>query len=364
MDNMILAFTETVLSGPAMAFLLAALVTWAVLFPVTRIARRLKIMDVPGHRSSHEVPVPRIGGTGIIIGVLVASIATCRGTAALAIASAMGSVVAIVSFLDDLFTLPSMLRLTVHLCGAGLVIYIIGLEVPSVGLPFPQHAEPLPKIVGLILATLFVVGFLNFFNFMDGINGISSVQGIIGGITLSILFAMHADANSVIISAAIAGGCLGFLPHNFPKAKIFMGDVGSTAVGFALAMLTVVGAARTSIPWVAFLLPFSLYIYDGAFTLTKRIIRRENFLKPHREHHYQLLIRSGWSHVTVTGIYTIQFIACSASAVLYAYTKSQYVRLGILLALLGWVGIFSILVHRYFARKGQEQAESPKEQIS
>ena len=158
-----------------------------------------------------------------------------------------------------------------------------------------------------------------------------------------------------MIAAAIAGGCLGFLPHNFPKAKTFMGDVGSTVLGFSLAMLTIIGAARTKIPWVAFLLPFSLYLYDGTFTLLKRIIRREKFLKPHREHHYQLLIRSGWSHAAVTGLYSLQFIACSTLGILYAMTDNQLVRLGILIGLLGWFGMFSILVHIYFARKRQEQ---------
>lgn len=350
MDNTLLAFGETIPCGPTMAFALAALVTWVALFPVTRIARRLKIMDVPGHRSSHEVPVPRIGGTGIIIGVTVASAVMCRDTVALAVAAILGGVVAVISFLDDLFSLSSLLRLSVHLLGAGLLIYLVGLEIPAIGLPYLQWTEPLPKIVGLVLATLFVAGFLNFFNFMDGINGISSSQGAIGAIALSVLFAMHATSNCVLIAAAIGGACLGFLPHNFPKAKIFMGDVGSAALGFALAMLTVVGAARTDIPWIAFLLPFSLYIYDGGFTMTKRILRRENFLKAHREHHYQLLIRSGWSHVKVTGLYTIQFIACAVLAVLYAHTESQLIRLIILVALLGWFGVFSVLVHRYFAK--------------
>jgi UDP-N-acetylmuramyl pentapeptide phosphotransferase/UDP-N-acetylglucosamine-1-phosphate transferase len=356
MSDMVLAFTDVILSRPTIAFLLAAAATCVAIFPITHIAKRLKIMDVPGHRSSHDVPVPRIGGTGIIIGVIVASLIVCRVTPALAVAVTLGSAVAIVSFLDDLFTLSSFVRLIVHLFGAGLLIYLVGLEIPAIGLPYMQHVGPLPRIVGLIVATLFVVGFLNFFNFMDGINGISSAQGIVGGITLSVLFSMQASSNSVLSAAAIGGGCLGFLPHNFPKARTFMGDVGSTALGFSLAMLTIVGGARTGIPWVAFLLPFSLYIYDGFFTLTKRVIRRENFLKPHREHHYQLLIRCGWSHVKVTGIYTIQFIVCSALAVLYAYTESQHLRLGVLVAILGWFAVFSILVHRYFAKNEKEQA--------
>ena len=337
------------------AFCLAALIAWILLFPIILIAKRLKLMDVPGLRSSHDVPVPRIGGIGILMGVVIASLIICSYTTAFVVALGLGIVVAAVSFMDDVYTLPSMPRLVVHLVGAGLLVYLVGLEVPNIGLPYIQRVQPLPKIVGLILAALCAVGFLNFFNFMDGINGISSAQGIIGGITLSILLAMHANSNSMIIAAALAGGCLGFLPHNFPKVKIFMGDVGSTVLGFSLAMLTIIGASRTEIPWVAFLLPFSLYLYDGTFTLFKRIIRLENFLKPHREHHYQLLVRSGWSHAAVTGIYSLQFTACSVLAILYAVTESQPLRLGILIALVVWFGIFSILVHQHFSKKQQEQ---------
>ena len=351
MDNIALAFAEMIWKKPAMAFLLATVATWVLLYPITRIAKSWKIMDVPGHRSSHMTPVPRIGGTGIIISIIVASLVVCRVTPALIVAVSLGGVVAIVSFLDDLITLPSILRLATHLLGAGLVIYLIRLEIPAIGLPYLQHAEPLPKIVGLVLGTLFVVGFLNFFNFMDGINGISSAQGIIGGITLSILFAMHANANSVIIAAAIAGGCLGFLPHNFPKAKIFMGDVGSTALGFSLAMLTVVGASRTRIPWVAFMLPFSLYLYDGTFTLFKRIIRRENFLKPHREHHYQLLIRSGWNHTKVTMLQVMLMLVFGCGAVVYAMGPNA-TRLAVLIAVLAISVGYSLFVRRVFARSG------------
>ncbi len=341
----------------AIAFLLAALVAWVLLFPIIWLAKRWKVMDIPGERSSHEVPVPRIGGLGILLGVVISSLVVCHFTPALAVALGLGIAVAAVSFLDDIFTLPSLPRLAVHILGAGLLVYLVGLEIPAIGLPYMQNFPPIPPIAGLLLATFFVVGFLNFFNFMDGINGISSAQGIVGGLAVSILLAMHGEANSILISASIAGGCLGFLPHNFPKAKTFMGDVGSTVLGFSLAMLTIIGAACTNIPWVAFLIPFSLYLYDGTFTLIKRIIRRENFLKPHREHHYQLLIRSGWSHAAVTGVYSLQFIVCAALAILYAKTESQLLRLGILIFILSWFGIFSILVHVHFARKQPSQTE-------
>lgn len=342
------------LSKQVLVFLIAAIVTWLLLFAIILISKRLRVMDIPGARSSHDVPMPRIGGLGILIGTAIASLAICTHTPAFYVAFGLGVVIAIASFLDDLFTLPPVPRLVIHFIGAGLLIYLVGLELPRIGLPYIPYTQPMPKVVGLVLATIYVVGFLNFFNFMDGINGISSAQGIIGGITLSIILGLQAESNSMLIAAALAGGCLGFLPHNFPKAKTFMGDVGSTALGFSLAMLTIIGVSRTDTPWISYLIPFSLYLYDGTFTLFKRIIRGENFLKPHREHHYQLLVRSGWSHAAVTGIYSLQFLASSVLAVVYAVTESHHLRLGVLLVLLGWLGMFSILVHKYFTRKRQE----------
>jgi len=312
-------------------------------------------MDHPGHRSSHTVAVPRTGGLAILLGIFIAAIVFGEFTFPFILGLASAAIIAGISLLDDVVTIPSGPRLIVHLVVAGVVIWLANLELTDFGLPYVSMH--LPQWVGLIVAALFVAGFVNFFNFMDGINGIGSAQGIIGGLGLAGLLLLGGGQNSVIIAVALAGACAGFLPHNFPKARLFMGDSGSTILGYILASLTLVGANRTGLPWLAFALPLAIFLYDALFTLAKRALRGENVAKPHREHHYQLLIRSGWSHTRTTLLQSALMLLCTGGAFAYALGDNA-VRLSVLCGLLAVGGCYSVLVHRYFALHRQDLPEA------
>ncbi|MFW6146278.1 MAG: MraY family glycosyltransferase [Planctomycetota bacterium] len=324
------------------------------------VGRKLHIMDRPGSRSSHSIPTPRTGGMAILLGTLMGLSLHAQPSMAFIAAAVVGAIITTISFLDDLITIPSLPRLAGHFIVAGLTLYMIGLGLPALGLPFAR--VELPPLVGFIVGLVFVVGFVNFFNFMDGINGLAAAQGIWGGLTLAILLAwgQHGPgmSNNFLYGAAIAGGSLGFLPHNFPKARIFMGDIGSTTIGFVLAVLTLLGSrhgriAGEPIPWVAFVMPLGVFLYDATFTLFKRILRGENFLKAHRQHHYQLLVRCGWSHTKVTALQMGLMTLCSIGALLYA-AGDDPVRLAVLLLVLCVFVSYSVLVHRYFRAHGRD----------
>jgi UDP-N-acetylmuramyl pentapeptide phosphotransferase/UDP-N-acetylglucosamine-1-phosphate transferase len=327
----------------------AAIVTLLACYPLRSASLRLRLLDKPGERSSHSVPTPRTGGLAIIVGAMAGILLCSSASVPFLLAVGLGMLVAIISLLDDVITIPSLPRLAVHLLVAGGTIWLVNLAPHDLGLPY-MHLD-MPWWLGIALATLFTVGYINFFNFMDGINGIAACQAIIGGLTLAVLLALSGAANSIVAAAAIAGAAMGFLPHNFPKARMFMGDVGSTTLGFVLAMLTLVGGAKLDKPWVAFMMPLGVFIYDAGFTLIKRISRRENFLKPHREHHYQLLIRCGWSHARVTGIQAGLMAVWSAGSIFYIQYDSQALRLAIIVGLLAMMAVYSVAVHRYFARR-------------
>jgi Fuc2NAc and GlcNAc transferase len=321
--------------------------------PVRRLGMRLNIMDVPNQRSSHTRTVPRTGGVAIVLAMIVTLALFGRPTAPLLVVLALGALASVISFIDDTISLSSVPRLFVHLGVAGVSVYMIDLQLT--GLELPYVTIPFPAWVGLVVAALYVTAFVNFFNFMDGINGIAAAQGIVGGAALAILLAAFGASNSTIVAAALVGGCLGFVPYNFPRATMFMGDMGSTTIGFTLAMMTLLAARRY--PWIACLLPLGVFIYDAMFTMFKRMLRGENILKAHREHHYQLLIRSGWSHVRVTSLQFGLMLLCGAAALVYAWTDSDLVRLSVLLTLLTVFVTYSVLVHRHFARHGK--TESP-----
>ncbi len=119
------------------------------------------------------------------------------------------------------------------------------------------------------------------------------------------LFQQAGDLSGAVVAGAIAGAAAGFLPHNFPAARIFMGDVGSVTLGFALAVLSMIAHTRGGVPWPALLLIHGAFLFDTVFTLIKRLLRGENVVRPHREHNYQLLIRGGKSHFAVTSTYGV-----------------------------------------------------------
>ena len=329
----------------------AMLGTLVLAIPVRTISIRYRILDKPGARSSHEVPTARTGGIAILLGIFIGLIYTSglgypeEMSAYFEVACLAALVVAGISFIDDLYTIPSLPRLGIHFLMAGVLIWWGKMQLTELELPFVSFG--LPPIAGMFFSILFVTGFINFFNFMDGINGIAAFQGIAGGAALAALLLIGGTHNTVLISTALAGACLGFLPHNFPKAKMFMGDIGSTVIGFALAMLTLIGSERTELPWIAFVLPLGVFIYDATFTLFKRMAHGEKFWKPHREHHYQLLIRCGWSHARVSLIQFALMLVCVACAIGYA-KGTDPLRLGILAGLLSMFIVYSVLVYRYF----------------
>ncbi|MCE5328014.1 MAG: glycosyltransferase family 4 protein [Planctomycetaceae bacterium] len=336
-------------SAMLLAMAIAAALTYLIGFPIRSAGLRMNIMDRPIHRSSHTEAVPRVGGVAIILGAFGAGLTLFKPTPAFAVGAGIGAMIAIISFLDDFRQMPSPVRFAVHLAVTLGTVLLIRLIPDELNLPYLPL--PLSPALGVFLAVLFVVAFVNFFNFMDGINGIAAAQGIWGAGTMSLLLFWGGTANSVLAAAAVAGACLGFLPHNFPKARMFMGDVGSATLGFVLAMLTLLGAKQTKFPWIVFLMPLGVFIYDAAFTVIKRMIRGQKFYKAHREHHYQLLIRSGWSHTAVTCLQITMMTCWSAGALLYNHWGNAG-RLALLTGLLGMMIVYSVLVHRTFRRHG------------
>lgn len=339
------AISSTGASAPVLAGALAAIVAFLAAFPLCAAGRRMRILDQPGSRSSHTQPVPRTGGLAVLAGLFVAVVAFTGGRFAF-----LGSLVLLVgavSFADDVFGLTFASRLAVQFPVTVSAVLVAGLALDELDLPYlPTH---LPAWLGVAAAVVFAVGFTNFFNFMDGINGISACQGVLGGLTLSALLGEAGCAGPAVVAAAVAGACLGFAPHNFPNARLFLGDVGSTTVGFVLALLTLAAAREAHLPWVACAMPLGVFGYDATFTLFKRLLRRENPMRPHREHHYQLLIRCGWSHAKVTALQAALVAACCAAAAAYVRVGAA-LRAGLLAALLTVLVAYSVFVHVYFRR--------------
>jgi len=204
---------------------------------------------------------------------------------------------AVVSFWDDRKPLPWRVRLGTHF-GAAMMMVIALLRSEF-------SAMPILTVLGSLLVLLWFAGYANVFNFMDGINGLAAGQAVvtaIGTALVGVAAGLPAGHPAIVLAAVLAGAAGGFLPYNFPRARMFMGDVSSVPLGFMLAVLAV-WVSRDAGWWliVPLVLLHTNFWLDSGITIIRRMLRREVLHQAHREHFFQRLIRAGWSHRAVTG---------------------------------------------------------------
>lgn len=323
-------------------------------YPVRAALVRANIIDHPNRRSSHSRPTARGGGIAIMLVVLAVAVGgglpqSQPGVLATLLGAAI--LLAVVSFVDDLISLPAALRFGFHAVAAVAALVVLkGLGLNSVNdLIWPWLAVAVVWFLGF----LWIVGYTNAFNFMDGINGLATGQAIMTGFGMALLggLAVHGYYNTPVLwSVAVASAALGFLPHNFPQARMFMGDVGSAPLGFWLAVLALWLAMNAGV-WL--LIPLVLlhanFVLDTGITLLRRIVRGERWYEPHREHFYQRLVRSGKSHLFVTGLEMALQGGVLGLMVLYLHANLP-VRVGlIVLVILVWL-VFFAYCERLFRR--------------
>lgn len=285
-----------------MAIAIAA-ITSSMMVRVVRLrARSLGLIDIPNARSSHRTPTPRGGGLGVLAGVLVAVaalgiLAPSAVSANVLILLACSAIVGIVGLIDDRTGVAAKLRLGVHVSAASLLVWGVG---PISALPLPDpFGVPLGQgWIAISITVLWLVAVTNFFNFMDGVDGLAAGQAVAScfGVVLA-----GVSADAVGIAVVVGGASAGFLFHNWPPARIFMGDVGSGSIGFilgGLALLAPPGRRSSAVFLIAVSLTF--FILDPIVTLLHRAVRGESLMKAHREHLYQRLIPKGTSGRGVT----------------------------------------------------------------
>jgi UDP-N-acetylmuramyl pentapeptide phosphotransferase/UDP-N-acetylglucosamine-1-phosphate transferase len=233
-------------------------------------------LDKPNDRSLHAIPLPRAGGIAVVAGVLVAA-AVLKSDLVMILPAAL---LAMASFVDDFRALPVAGRLALHLIAAGSFLWLSG-------------AFSAVALVALVLAMGWLI---NLYNFMDGADGLAGGMATIGFATFAIAAGMQGAQPLALLSWSIAAAAAGFLVFNLPPAKIFMGDVGSIPLGFLAGAIGVAGWQQMLWPLWFPLLIFSPFVMDATVTLVRRALRGEPVWQAHRQHYYQRLILSGWSH--------------------------------------------------------------------
>jgi UDP-N-acetylmuramyl pentapeptide phosphotransferase/UDP-N-acetylglucosamine-1-phosphate transferase len=323
-------------------------------------AHRRALLDRPNDRSSHELPVPRLGG-GAFMPVVLAAIGffAPRGAMPDAVAGAFlggAALLFAVGLIDDVVSLSAGLRFAVHFVAAGAVLAMAAKFWPESAAAAGGWADALrPPAWGFWLLAIWIAGVLNLYNFMDGIDGLAGLQALIAGLAWAAGGVALAAPWTAIAGAAIAAGAAGFLSLNWPPAKIFMGDAGSTVLGFCFATLPLMAAVeigragRLELLSIAGALAIWPFLADGAFTILRRLRKGENILQAHRSHLYQRLVIAGVSHARVTAVYG----ALAALGVLLAWRVLRGDRLAVTTAGLAVAAAFALLWGWTVRREGQ-----------
>jgi UDP-GlcNAc:undecaprenyl-phosphate GlcNAc-1-phosphate transferase len=284
------------------------------------------VMDLPNARSSHAVPTPRGGGVGIVVGFLL-GVAVLYGFASFArladpyfrgvILASMA--IAVVGFIDDLRDWPFSVKLLAQFAAAlvavGSGLYVAVFRVPFLG------AVAIGPLAGAAVTVGWILLATNAMNFIDGLNGLAAGTALVAAAFLAVIAASQSGWFVYFAALLLAAGILGFLPFNFPRARIFMGDVGSQFCGFVLAVLGVAASRFERVEMSFLLVPMLLsgVLYDVLFTLFRRALAGERLTEAHRGHLYQVAQRAGmdsrlvamlhWGFAAMGGIVCFGFLA-------------------------------------------------------
>lgn len=290
------------------------------------------MLDIPNARSLHTRPTPRGGGLGIVIGVLIGAWTLfISGTltmsfAEIAALSLGGAIMALMGWIDDVHGLPYRIRLVVQAICSAIIMVAIGRF----------HAMAIPLVgdiqlysIGIPITLIWIMGLTNAYNFMDGIDGLAGGQAVIAGLGWTILGFLGHQPFIFLVGVALAASSLGFLVHNWPPARIFMGDVGSAFIGFSLAVIPIIGVQRDPRFMVVGFLVVWPFIFDTSFTLIRRLTRGENIFVAHRSHIYQRLVIAGYSHRFVALVYMGLALIGTVVALLW-YQRAPFINLAVI----------------------------------
>ena len=311
---MVQAFSLTTFGYAAFSLAVSAAGVWVTI----RLADRVGVVDVPNERSSHSAPTPRMGGLAMVAAVVL-SLASWAlfGTGEVFSAGLVWAVpffalvMSGLGFWDDLSGLSPKFRFAVQIaCSAAMLLWL-AMNVPW----YHLEGYTIPPVVWVPFGAFWVVWMLNLYNFMDGIDGLAGGEAAVAASFFFLLFARYGESGWAVANLFVAAASMGFLVHNWPPAKVFMGDAGSFFLGAFFGMQSIAAALTTPVPFVVLVLPFSNFILDTTVTLLRRMARREKWYLAHRTHFYQRMTGLGMTHGKVTSIELLVVVtSCAAAA--------------------------------------------------
>ena len=311
----------SVVAAAAAALAAAALIS-LVSTPVVRsLAFHIGAVDVPRDgRRMHDHPIPRMGGLAIFFGFLLSVLLFLPLTLQLRTMLLGSVIIVILGIFDDIYALSARLKFCVQIIaalvavlGENRIVFLSNLNIFS--------SEPYWDLGWLSypITVLWIVGITNAVNLIDGLDGLACGVSTISSMTLLVIALIMAEPDVALITAALAGGCIGFLPYNLNPARIFMGDTGSTFLGYILAVVSIQGLFKfyTFISFAAPFLILGLPIFDTCFAVLRRVSHGQSPMAPDRGHIHHRLIDMGFSQKqAVAMLYVISAILGLSAVVL------------------------------------------------
>jgi UDP-GlcNAc:undecaprenyl-phosphate GlcNAc-1-phosphate transferase len=338
---------------------------WSLLLTplVIRLAWRLKILDYPDARKTHASPVPRIGGMAVFLAVLLSTARNYQFSPQLMGLIAGSSIIYLIGFVDDIRSLPATTRLIGQLAACLIVIR------SGVILTIIPHSWPGWYIISAAITVIWLLGLSNAINFLDGVDGLATGMVMICAFLFFLIAWPTRQSYLAYVTIAVAGACLGFLPYNWKPARVFLGDAGSTFLGFLIAGLAVMGSWAHDNPTVAFATPLLILgipIFDMIYTTVSRVRNgsvttfKQWLEYAGRDHFHHRLMNLGFSEQqTVLFIWTLNLcLGLGATVIRDSGTR------GSIAILLQSVIIFFIIVVLMLAGREKSPVPSGTERIS
>lgn len=309
----------------AIAFLLAFITAYVITPYTIRLAKKVGAVDMPEDRRVNKKPMPRLGGLAVISGFLVSIIYLIITMAIEQKIDFMADelnikiigffvgllVLGITCFIDDVKGIKPLVKLMGQILAA-ILVASSGVLIDNFTIPFKENSVVLNEVFSYILTIGWIVGITNAINLIDGLDGLSSGITLISCMSLLIVFALNGSPLiAVVLITALAGSIVGFLPYNFSPAKTFIGDVGSNFMGFAIAVISILGVAKTytAIVIIAPIIVLALPIFDTIWAIIRRIIKTKSIkgvFKADNGHlHHKLMARGYTQKQAVLILYGI-----------------------------------------------------------
>lgn len=309
----------------AIAFLLAFITAFVVTPYTIRLAKKVGAVDVPSDRRINRKKMPRLGGLAVIAGFLISAVYLIITMALerkinfledglnIKLLGILGGIVVlgIVCYIDDVKNIKPLAKLAGQIV-ASLIVISSGVVINNFTIPFKENSVIINEVLSYIITIIWIIGITNAINLIDGLDGLSSGITLLSCISLIVVFSLNeSPLIAIVLITALAGAIIGFLPYNFNPAKTFIGDVGSNFMGFMLAIISIMGVAKTytALVLIAPILVLALPILDTIWAIIRRIIKTKSIkgvFKADKGHlHHKLIARGYTQRQTVLILYGI-----------------------------------------------------------